>query len=202
MALARTCFMRPWPGRVVSTMVTRPARSSASRSRLTALRSRCSRVAMSVMEPGACRTARNNARRAALIKLHHLRRVFEAQDALSCQPLAPINSARQLAPALKERLFGAGGDRELAHVQSFKPSQSCSRRCSPLRMVSMQTWMRRENSSCDLPGFSEPFIPVRRPGWHLPQVDRLFDLPHASRFDQLEAAARALGRHIEVRVSS
>lgn len=41
---------------------------------------------------------------------------------------------------------------------------------------------------------------ARRLGWHLPQVDRLFDLRHASRLDQLEAAARALGRHIEVRV--
>jgi len=42
---------------------------------------------------------------------------------------------------------------------------------------------------------------ARRLGWHLPQVDRLFDLTHASRFDQIEAAARAIGRHIEVRVS-
>lgn len=42
---------------------------------------------------------------------------------------------------------------------------------------------------------------ARRLGWHLPQVDRLFDLNHASRFDQIEAAARALGRHIEVRVA-
>lgn len=42
---------------------------------------------------------------------------------------------------------------------------------------------------------------ARRLGWHLPQVDRLFDLTHASRFDQIEAAARALGRHIEIRVS-
>jgi antitoxin HicB len=42
---------------------------------------------------------------------------------------------------------------------------------------------------------------ARRLGWHLPQVDRLFDLKHASRFDQIEAAARALGRTIEVRVS-
>jgi antitoxin HicB len=41
---------------------------------------------------------------------------------------------------------------------------------------------------------------ARRLGWHLPQVDRLFDLSHASRFDQIDAAARALGRHIEVRV--
>lgn len=42
---------------------------------------------------------------------------------------------------------------------------------------------------------------ARRLGWHLPQVDRLLDLRHASRLDQIEAAARALGRHVEVRVA-
>ncbi|HEX9860787.1 MAG TPA: type II toxin-antitoxin system HicB family antitoxin [Nitrospirota bacterium] len=42
---------------------------------------------------------------------------------------------------------------------------------------------------------------ARRLGWHMPQVDRLFDLKHASRLDQLEAAARALGRHLEVSVA-
>ena len=42
---------------------------------------------------------------------------------------------------------------------------------------------------------------ARRLGWHMPQVDRLFDLGHASRFDQLEAAARALGKQIDVRVT-
>lgn len=42
---------------------------------------------------------------------------------------------------------------------------------------------------------------AHRLGWHLPQVDRLFDLKHTSRFDQIELAARALGRHIEVRVA-
>jgi antitoxin HicB len=41
---------------------------------------------------------------------------------------------------------------------------------------------------------------ARRLGWHMPQVDRLFDLNHASRLDQIEAAARALGRQVEVRV--
>jgi len=38
---------------------------------------------------------------------------------------------------------------------------------------------------------------ARRLGWHMPQVDRLFDLKHASRLDQIEAAARALGKHVE-----
>jgi len=42
---------------------------------------------------------------------------------------------------------------------------------------------------------------ARRLGWHTPQVDRLFDLRHASRLDQIEAAARVLGKHLEVRVA-
>ena len=39
---------------------------------------------------------------------------------------------------------------------------------------------------------------ARRLGWKAPQVDRLFDLGHASRLDQLEAAAKVLGRHIDL----
>jgi antitoxin HicB len=42
---------------------------------------------------------------------------------------------------------------------------------------------------------------ARRLGWHMPQVDRLFDLRHASKMDQLEAAANVLGKHIEVRIA-
>ena len=42
---------------------------------------------------------------------------------------------------------------------------------------------------------------ARRLGWHMPQVDRLFDLRHASKLDQIEAAAHALGRHLEVTVA-
>lgn len=42
---------------------------------------------------------------------------------------------------------------------------------------------------------------ARRLGWHMPQVDRLFDLRHASRLDQIDAAARVLGRHLEVRTA-
>jgi antitoxin HicB len=43
---------------------------------------------------------------------------------------------------------------------------------------------------------------ARRLGWHMPQVDRLFDLRHASKLDQIEAAALALGRHLEVRIAA
>jgi antitoxin HicB len=42
---------------------------------------------------------------------------------------------------------------------------------------------------------------ARRLGWHAPQVDRLFDLRHASRLDRIEAAFKALGREIEFEVS-
>ncbi|MBL0174899.1 MAG: type II toxin-antitoxin system HicB family antitoxin [Ignavibacteria bacterium] len=42
---------------------------------------------------------------------------------------------------------------------------------------------------------------ARRLGWHAPQVDRLFDLKHASRFDQIEAAVHAIGKVMDVRVS-
>jgi len=42
---------------------------------------------------------------------------------------------------------------------------------------------------------------ARRLSWHPPQVGRLFDLGHASRLDQLDAAALALGYRLEVRVT-
>lgn len=42
---------------------------------------------------------------------------------------------------------------------------------------------------------------ARRLGWHIPQVDRRFDRRHAGKLDQIETAARSLGRTVEVRVS-
>lgn len=42
---------------------------------------------------------------------------------------------------------------------------------------------------------------ARRLGWHMPQVDRLLDLNHASRLDQAEAALNVLGRKLEVSVA-
>jgi antitoxin HicB len=40
----------------------------------------------------------------------------------------------------------------------------------------------------------------RRLGWHLMQVDRLLNLKHASRIDQVEAALGALNRQITIQV--
>lgn len=41
---------------------------------------------------------------------------------------------------------------------------------------------------------------ARRLGWHMPQVDRLFDLKHASKMEQIEAAAGVLGKRVLVEV--
>ncbi len=42
---------------------------------------------------------------------------------------------------------------------------------------------------------------ARRLGWHMPQVDRLFDLRHASRLDQIEAAAHVLGKQVHIKIA-
>ena len=41
---------------------------------------------------------------------------------------------------------------------------------------------------------------ARRLGCHMPQVDRLLDLNHASRLDQLEAAFAALNKRLSIEV--
>jgi antitoxin HicB len=41
---------------------------------------------------------------------------------------------------------------------------------------------------------------ARRLNCHLPQVDRLLDLTHASRLDQIEAAFRALGKQLLIEI--
>jgi antitoxin HicB len=41
---------------------------------------------------------------------------------------------------------------------------------------------------------------ARKLGVHAPQVDRLLDLDHESRLDQIDGAVRALGKELEIRV--
>jgi antitoxin HicB len=41
---------------------------------------------------------------------------------------------------------------------------------------------------------------ARKLGWHLPQVDRLLDLGHATRMEHLESAAKVLGKEIRLSV--
>ena len=39
---------------------------------------------------------------------------------------------------------------------------------------------------------------ARRLGWHLPQVDRVLNVNHNSRLDQMDAALQAIGRRLQV----
>ncbi len=39
---------------------------------------------------------------------------------------------------------------------------------------------------------------ARRLGWHMPQVDRVLDIRHRSRLDQMDSALKAIGRQLQV----
>ena len=39
---------------------------------------------------------------------------------------------------------------------------------------------------------------ARRLGWHMPQVDRVLDVQHRSRLDQMDAALGAIGRQLHI----
>ena len=39
---------------------------------------------------------------------------------------------------------------------------------------------------------------ARRLGWHMPQVDRVLDVEHRSRLDQMDAALAAIGQRLSV----
>ncbi|MDX8409940.1 MAG: type II toxin-antitoxin system HicB family antitoxin [Mariprofundales bacterium] len=41
---------------------------------------------------------------------------------------------------------------------------------------------------------------ARRLGWHMPQVDRVLDMHHASQLRQIEQAATALGYHLDITI--
>lgn len=41
---------------------------------------------------------------------------------------------------------------------------------------------------------------ARKLGIHAPQIDRLLDLDHDSRLDQIDSAVRALGKELEIRI--
>ena len=43
---------------------------------------------------------------------------------------------------------------------------------------------------------------ARRLGWHLPQVDRVLNVNHRSRLDQMDAALGAIGLRLEVTSSA
>jgi antitoxin HicB len=43
---------------------------------------------------------------------------------------------------------------------------------------------------------------ARRLNWHKTQVERLLDLSHSSRMDQIEAALAVLGKHVTIGIAN
>jgi antitoxin HicB len=81
------------------------------------------------------------------------------------------------------------------------PLPSAPKRGQKLATLSALTWAKLELYRAMLDTNTNKAMLARRLQVHPPQVDRLLDLDHASRFDQIENAARAMGRelHIELR---
>jgi antitoxin HicB len=81
------------------------------------------------------------------------------------------------------------------------PRPSAPRRGQRLAELSALTWAKLELYRAMLATKTRKADLARKLGIHPPQVDRLLDLDHDSRIDQIENAARAMGRelHIEMR---
>lgn len=104
------------------------------------------------------------------------------------------NALLRAVDALETVLAARIDDRE----EIPQPSASAGRPCVALpaltaaKVLLYQTMADAGVRKADL---------ARRLGWHGPQVDRLLDLDHASRLDQLEAALAALGKRLTVDLS-
>jgi antitoxin HicB len=104
---------------------------------------------------------------------------------------APIRGADAIATAMQGRI----SDRQDI------PRPSSLKRGQKLATLSALTWAKLELYRAMLDTKTNKSALARRLQVHPPQVDRLLDLDHDSRLDQIENAARAMGRelHIELR---
>jgi antitoxin HicB len=81
------------------------------------------------------------------------------------------------------------------------PPPSTAKRGQATVILPALTWAKLELFRVMLATGTRKADLARRLGVHAPQIDRLLDLDHKSRLDQIENAARAMGRelHIELR---
>lgn len=103
-------------------------------------------------------------------------------------------AGKRVADAIEEALaarMAAGQDIPLPDAERVEGEASWVGMSSLVTIKAlMYQWMKMHDvSRADL---------GRRLGWHREQVDRLFRLDHASRMDQLEAAAKVLGLRVQV----
>ena len=104
---------------------------------------------------------------------------------------ALVRAADAIATAMKGRI----GDREAI------PLPSAPKRGQKLAALSALVWAKLQLYRTMQDTATSKAALARRLQVHPPQVDRLLDLDHDSRLDQIENAARAMGRelHIELR---
>jgi antitoxin HicB len=84
------------------------------------------------------------------------------------------------------------------------PRPSSPKRGQKLATLSALTWAKLELYRAMLDTRTSKAALARRLQVHLPQIDGVLDLDHDSRLDQIENAARAMGRelHIELRAAA
>ncbi|MEA2993876.1 MAG: antitoxin HicB [Alphaproteobacteria bacterium] len=103
---------------------------------------------------------------------------------------ALIRAADAIATAIQGRIT----DRQKV------PNPSASKRNHRMACLSALTWAKLELYRAMLETGTRKADLARRLKVHAPQVDRLLDLDHDSRFDQIENAARAMGRELRIEV--
>ncbi|KJV07116.1 type II toxin-antitoxin system HicB family antitoxin [Methylocucumis oryzae] len=101
------------------------------------------------------------------------------------------DALKQAVDALETALSFYIDDRKPLPIASVQPGLPtvCPSALESLKLAIYSEMLRQGIRKAEL---------ARRLGWKAPQVDRLFDLNHASKLEQLELAAKALGRHIQV----
>jgi len=111
--------------------------------------------------------------------------------------------------------FGEDADQALMHAVDALES-ALSMYVDDRRDIPKPSAVKSKSKTVTLPALSEAKLALytamrtgrvskaelaRRLNCHLPQIDRLLDLCHGSRLDQLEAAFRALGKTLSIQIS-
>jgi antitoxin HicB len=105
------------------------------------------------------------------------------------------DALRRAADAIATAMQGRISDRQKI------PRPSVPKRGQKLAVLPALTWAKLELYRTMLETNTNKSVLARRLQVHPPQIDRLLDLDHDSRLDQIENAARAMGKqlHIELR---
>jgi antitoxin HicB len=103
------------------------------------------------------------------------------------------DALRHAADAIEEALAARIADREdipAASTAAGRPTVVLS----PLVAAKVELYRTARQQ-----GISKAEL-GRRLGWHGPQIDRLFDLRHKSRIEQIDLALRLMGKRLDVSV--